>query len=251
MNLYKEKYLNYKKKYLLLKNQLGGNNITLKDIYIETNELIMSDGTKKILYFILQKLNKKFIDDVTKFIFEVLYKIRVDNDDAYNIGIQSFHESLLLNNKIESDIYIAYVVRENPINKLNNEEYYSLMYETEMLVPVFFNNNSPISSHAGIFRNKLYVDYKSNPSKDLSIKLHAFAAKATLMVNNNIKYMVTKPVPIMTNIILQYYIKNDLSNYIWIGSKSERIKYRKTVTEKEYLKNEIIKYTLINSTEIS
>jgi len=86
-----------------------------------------------------------------------------------------------------------------------------------MVMSVFVEDGIPISAHMGIFRATGYA----NPHKDLAMQLHAFCWAARL-INSSLKYMITKSVPVMRDIMFSTMQKNNLLNEFWIGDAYDR-----------------------------
>jgi hypothetical protein len=264
------KYKKYKQKYLnKLKTKIhGGSNINKiivnnEDIYIGSKSLKNYNNTDQVVYFVLEKLNQQYITDFNNFIEinknnlyglnylnsdnTVLSNLHSTNNNYKRIyigdGLGSFKKSLELFNKLKSHIYIAYSIQFDPTEMLKKNEYSEIIRNTEMFFSVFINESLPISSHTGIFRNINFWIRSKNPTKKLSIYLHAFSAKASKMINNNLKFMINNPALKMRDIFIDFYkIENKLNN-IWIGSYKDRISEKKSIDNEKELKN----YSMIDS----
>ena len=166
------------------------------------SKILGGDCTKKLkdnFFFIFEKLtNQNF-----SFWHDLSYKHYIDP------GAVGFIETLRIaeTNNYDS-IYISYVSNKNEKTEKS----------IEMLMTVFVNNASYITTHMGIFKNKLY---EGNKHPRLSIPLHEFSANISRRINENVKYMVTKPVNNMVNIMKKEF--KNTTNVFWYGSMSERM----------------------------
>lgn len=139
-----------------------------------------------------------------------------DDNDYGNArgGTQAFSELFWIKNKSpEIKLFVCYasssILSEPTLPNSGN---------VEMVVGMITSTNSPFTAHMGIFRAN---DYKHEKHKDLSMKLHSFAAKAALEAYPTKLYMVTDPYENMRGIILKsIYEKNIFS---WIGTEYEQV----------------------------
>ena len=173
------------------------------------------------MFFKFEKINDSNYSFWFNFATENLKK------DDNNQGIQGFHGSLNLYNlsEFKNVIYVAFISSTETIT----------IDSIEMCVIVFIEKNVPFSTHMGIFRNLLYSGFKH---KNISLILHSYAACETLKINKDVLYMVTKPIAIMSKILLDKFIELKLYDKIWFGDKLQRdfilseknqIKYNKVV----------------------
>ncbi len=175
------------------------------------------------MFFNFDKINDSNYNFWFKFASDNLEK------DNTNQGIQGFNGSLNLYNlsEFKNVIYVAFITDKNESIKINN---------IEMAVIVFIEKNIPFSTHMGIFRNLFYDGYKH---KNISLILHSYAACETLKINKDVLYMVTKPVGIMSKILLDKFMELKLYDKIWFGDKLQRdyilseknqLKYQKAIS---------------------
>lgn len=160
-------------------------------------------------------------------------------------GISSFLYSLKLKGKLNSDIWITYATRKNPVDGMQINE-----GDIEMAFSVFLNEVAPITTHMGISRGYDYFKYSMRPHLGLAMELHAFAANVSNKIYSTKSYIVTKPAREMREIMLQSFKKNDLLNYIWTGDTQERKE------KQDFIKNiqrniELFETFKNNSAEIS
>ena len=179
------------------------------------------DKDENPMFFKFEKINDSNYSFWFNFATENLKK------DDNNQGIQGFHGSLNLYNlsEFKNVIYVAFISSTETIT----------IDSIEMCVIVFIEKNVPFSTHMGIFRNLLYSGFKH---KNISLILHSYAACETLKINKDVLYMVTKPIAIMSKILLDKFIELKLYDKIWFGDKLQRdfilseknqIKYNKVV----------------------
>ena len=181
--------------------------------------------------FSKKNLTKVNSTNVGFFMFEKLSSINVDfwlklcTSQNANMGIYGFKDSLLIakNNNYDS-IYISY------ISNIPKRTIQSI----EILMTVFVNNASYITTHMGIFTNKLYTGLKHSR---LSIPLHEFSATESKKINNNIRFMVTKPVEKMVGIMKEAF--KDTKYVFWYGSMNERFEKIKIKDEMKELYKEL------------
>jgi hypothetical protein len=135
-------------------------------------------------------------------------------------GIGSFNDSLKWYNNSFYDTWICSANTKKPDLLNRSANFYPYI---EMVVSVLMNkpgDNIPISSHIGIFKNYLYFKEENNPHNNLSVYLHSFAAKASLIIYPYLCFMVTKPITEMLEILKKHvplyfgdmYDRNELKN---------------------------------------
>jgi hypothetical protein len=101
----------------------------------------------------------------------------------------------------KSDFWVASVWDKKPDPNQPPKEMGDLLNTARMMVSVTTHPEVPFQMHMGIFANPVVVrDQKARP-KDLSIELHAFAAKAMKMHDSEKMYMITAPLPVMLEIL--------------------------------------------------
>ncbi len=156
-------------------------------------------------------------------------------------GIVAFKYSLDLaaRSDTKQTIWIAYVTRKDPRqpNALSS-------YDIEMIVSVFIDKDSPITTHMGIARNAEYFRFDMQPHVDLAMKLHSFSATVSNMLYGGKQYMTTKPASDMRNIMLQHFKENKLENYIWLGDEQQR--QRRSILYKNIDADWILYHKLLN-----
>lgn len=192
------------------------------------------------VYFVFEKLtskNKHFWEEFCKDQRKNAGSVRTDTGTiSIDGGIDAFLISLNMlecsaNNNFS--IWIAYVVR----NVENFERDNLTGNKIEMVFSVFASDESPITTHMGIFRNYRYYISSRRPHIRLSLKLHEFAGYMSKIIYPNVEYMVTNPMKKMQELMRKTFSQGE----IWVGSNIER----------EKLKNEIKNIeddeTLINS----
>ena len=110
--------------------------------------------------------------------------------------------------------YQAYIDKESAYFRAKYE-FEIKENDIEMVVTVFADAISPITSHMGIFRNYNYFYLNMKPHLGLAMELHGFAASASKQAYPHIQYMVTNPADKM-----QELMKNEfpIGEQIWFGS---------------------------------
>lgn len=73
------------------------------------------------------------------------------------------------------------------------------------------DKDNPAVTHYGIFRNALSLLDIRESTKGISIKLHGFAATVALTQFVGKKYMITTPLPSMTEILCKYFGEGNIS----------------------------------------
>jgi len=260
---YKYKYEKYKKKYLELLNQYGGNNEINKindGLYISSKILSYTNPNKELLkdqvYFIFEKINDNNLNFWTRYNDDQDTNTRrmgVYTESGKNFtlsdGISSFKYSLELYKKLKSDVWISYVSRDKDIYKNR------YMNKIEMCVTVLMNKDDIITTHIGIYRNYKYFNNENKPHKNLAIELHKFSGMMSNHIYGNKKYMITNPANSMRDILIKYFTigaygeDNKLDNKIWLGDNSQRREMIKMIENYNYDKkllenkeNDITKY---------
>ena len=109
----------------------------------------------------------------------------------------------------------------------------------EMCFTVFFDQEYPLTSHVGIFKNLLYFLKQNDRRMNLSEYLHSFAAKVIKKICEEKggqvpQYMFTNPTRIMGMLLYKTFKKrfrDKLNNKIWIGNYIQRNDIKKQITE--------------------
>jgi len=114
------------------------------------------------------------------------------------------------------DLWIAYIYHGNCLSPLRTDN-------IEMSFIIMAKEGIPVTSHMGIFKNLKCFKYGLNPAtvkshKGISIPLHIFAMAASRLIYPDIQYMLTRPVSIMTSILLSKIPKG----HIWVGTNRDR-----------------------------
>ncbi len=188
-----------------------------------------SENKNKPLYFYFIKLtndNYRFWWDFKEY-NQKLIKQHVSGVNTFEKNLQLFRNQEFTGSG--NEIWISF----SSITKFTNINF-SFEKDIELAFCVFFNNNSPITTHMGIFRTFEFNNHQNNGKRvqitpDLAIDLHIFAVQATLKLckDRNIqpkKYMLTKPVDIMIDILKKAFITElKLTNSIFIGNEVERL----------------------------
>jgi uncharacterized membrane protein len=132
------------------------------------------------------------------------------------------------------DVWIASSHQSNPIEFID-------MSTIDMTFSVAAKNGIPITSHMGIFKNSNFLFTKKQPTNitcqfktynNISSILHVFAIAAAKIQYPEIKYLMTKPVPVMSSILLHLIPKDS----VWVGTNRER--YRMFNELKEHIFNQ-------------
>jgi hypothetical protein len=138
-------------------------------------------------------------------------------------GLVAFSKSLEVSNpfaKPRFDTWIAYANREQPVQELKNgAQPHSPDDSIEMVMCVFAQHGIPITTHIGIFRTVGYWDPAMKPRSCLAMELHKFAAFMSTLLYPEARYMVTKPVRLMRDILVSALLPIDA---ITVGSISDR-----------------------------
>ena len=240
---YYNKYLKYKNKYINLKynhsHHIGGTITTLDAIGVLNSNTTSVIDTPSIYINKIQLDTREQCKADAYFVFEQLTDINVNFWDIFGKtqqcreaidGVIAFKHTIMMyfRNKMrerlrsetcENQIWIAYVSRIEPDN--TNRVVGSLDDHIEMIFTVFISHNTPITSHVGIFRTCEYI----RPSKKalifpkLSLYLHAFAGAMSKKINPKVLFMVTKPMPRMSQILVDAF---EAGSEIILGSQRER-----------------------------
>lgn len=206
---------------------------------IGVTELQKINKTIAPCFFILDKLDENNIYFWNNFLENVdiktrrmgartdIYKGKKINTNILNIsnipdnftgtislsdGIKSFKISLGLKDP-SFDVWICYSIRDNIYDF--PEKLHLIPEKIEMVVTILMNNSSEISTHMGIFKNYPYFMYDKLPFLDLSVALHSFGAKASKEIHHQLKYMITRPVNKMREILMKKMNSVGLGKYIY------------------------------------
>ncbi len=202
------------KKKIPFKNKDGSVDVNGDEVYFVFEKL-----TKKNISFWIEYNDRQEIETRRN---GVISDVGIGNRKTtkrvqLNDGVASFRLSLEQEGKLKSDIWIAYITRKNPASGLPIN-----FADIEMIISVFLNADSPITTHMGISRNYEYFLYDKNPHLELAMELHAFCAKVSNQIYGSKLYMVTKPVVDMEKIIIKVFEKQGLDKFIWAGDIKQR-----------------------------
>lgn len=226
---------------------VGIKNLQFKEKTYPHDKKIGSDN----VYFVFEKLtntNEKFWNDFLNDQNKNTIRNGAISDHGIVVisdGINSFKKSLKLYSSCKEyySIWIAYVTRINPVT---NETHIS-NEDIEMVVSVFANNDSPITTHMGIFRNYKYFMSIMEPHLNLALLLHEFAGMISKVIYPQVQFMLTNPANKMQEIM-----KKNLEGgvQIWIGSSLERLEYQKDEENLEHDKQLIDTFSDTKNTSI-
>jgi hypothetical protein len=169
----------------------------------------------QVLTFVLEKVTN---ENRHKWIYFINIQLASAKEEDALLK-NSDHDTIIVKNrKINEDLQNAIDVFQKFIEPVNNTQtwiaYAKKHDEIEMCLTVTTQHtlhpedDAPITSHMGIFRP---VNFSSPKTRDLSILLHAFAARATKIMHPEKKYMYTFPLPVMHKILFN----NIPSDKIW------------------------------------
>ena len=230
---YYNKYLKYKNKYINLKynysHHIGGT-ITTPDapgaldttvaldatsLYVNKIQLDTKEKGKADAYFVFEQLTDINLAFWTKFGDTQRCAEAQAGAGAFRMAIGMFSKT---KTTCEHQIWIAYVSRIEPGD--TNRDVDSLKDQIEMVFAVFISHNTPITSHIGIFRT---CEYIRNSDKSLfpwlSLYLHAFAGAMSKKINPKVLFMVTRPMPDMSKMLINTF---NVGSEIMLGSQRER-----------------------------
>ena len=113
-------------------------------------------------------------------------------------------------------VWIAYVT-EKKITSPAAKIPLRLEKDIEMVVTVSTDSNIPFYTPMGIFRA---AEFSNSPNKNLSMQLQSFVAQAiTTVYGNKKKYMITKPLQAMLDIMM----KNLPKESIWLDDQTNML----------------------------
>ena len=133
-----------------------------------------------------------------------------------SVGVQGFHPSLKYYNNINTEVWVAFISNK-PVNDPNEVD----LSSTEMFVTVTTSEHSSFTTHMGIARSSSFPRDKQH--KNISTKLHAFAAKFMLEQHPEKIYELNVPTNLMEEIIIKEFEDKRLVNKVFIGDN--RTKY--------------------------
>ncbi|MDD9139866.1 MAG: hypothetical protein NQ127_02950 [Candidatus Cardinium sp.] len=155
------------------------------------------------LFFIMERVVRgcnwgfwhKFLEEI-KSAFESSY-IRQKYNHSQN-SFEIFRHIFLMD---EDELWIAYAAIVEPSSNLKYED-------IEMVVTVSTANGLPFTSHRGIFRSPLFQraihpKLQKQPHKNISVSLHAFAARTILQLHVDKIYMINAPALEMRGILIK------------------------------------------------
>lgn len=193
-------------------------------VYLSSKRLAYKKPTyrqnKKVgfddVFFIMEKLDKNSIH--WKNYADIMDRgYREDRNNTYN-GVSIFKSifNLLETQDFELNqynIWIAFATRKNPHDGLNLEK------DVEISLAVITDNQSPITTHAGIFRNSNYFDLRSCGHINVAMQLHGFAAAVTKTLYKRKMFMVTNGISIMKNLLEKELV---FGEQIWYENAHQR-----------------------------
>jgi hypothetical protein len=244
---------------------IGGSNnipedikkITINDTKTQYKTSILIPNKKNtsssLVWFNLVKLTNNNIWYWTLYAKYQLLQER--NCEGIGAGASALLESLRLfhhSDRNNFDVWIAYAYYSTSlelqlqlqsipeITKAENETFYSMIEQKDikiqngfnniyMVLSLFINKESPITSHMGIFKSCKYYFDKS--LYNLSVYLHSFTAKVSQLIYPNKIYMVTRPTRLMRSILLKslfvFYPKINPFTFLIVcsGDEEDRLKY--------------------------
>lgn len=227
--------------------------ITINDTKTQYKTSILipnkNNTSLSLVWFNLVKLTN---DNILYWTLYAKYQLLQErNCEGIGAGASALLESLRLFHHSDSnnfDVWIAYAYYStNPklqfipeITKAENENFYSMIEQKDikiqkgfnniyMVLSLFISNESPITSHMGIFKSCKYYSDKS--LYNLSVYLHSFTAKVSQLIYPNKIYMVTRPTRLMRSILLKslidYSSKHDIFLFLIVcsGDEEDRLNY--------------------------
>jgi len=105
--------------------------------------------------------------------------------------------------------------------------------QIEIVVGLSTNEDAPFQNHQGIFRNLKYILAGNTEHPGLAISLHGFAAKWSLQVLKNKKYVLVAPMHTMADILRSKLNEKD---YV-IGKDNKIIQVSGNITSGFYVKD--------------
>ncbi|AWN81469.1 hypothetical protein [Candidatus Cardinium hertigii] len=116
-------------------------------------------------------------------------------------SFEIFKNNFYLMDMDKDELWIAYAAIVEPSSNLNYDD-------IEMVMTVSTANGLPFSSHWGIFRSPLFqmnINQKlqKQPHKNISVSLHAFAARTILQLHADKIYMINAPALEMRDILIK------------------------------------------------
>jgi hypothetical protein len=125
-------------------------------------------------------------------------------------GAAGFLSALKYYNNTSTEVWVAFA-SDKPAADANDVNQDSI----EMFVTVTTSEHSSFTGHMGITRSGYFPQYKQH--KNISTKLHAFAAKFMLEQHPEKLYEINVPTPIMQEIIIKKFEDKGLVNKVFIG----------------------------------
>ncbi len=133
------------------------------------------------------------------------------NDASSKIGTGAFLGSLRYYQHPNAEVWVAFVSNKPVINPYKIDE-----SSIEMFVTVDTSEHSVFTSHMGIARAAGTFP-KALQHKNISMKLHAFAAKFMLEQHPEKMYMINAPAEEMREIVIDAFKKKGKLDQIFIG----------------------------------
>jgi hypothetical protein len=131
-------------------------------------------------------------------------------EDSYD-AIDRFR-SVLYESK-SAEVWVAYVLDKKPQGGFSESDLSNVV----MAVSVATSQGVPFQVHMGISRNPLFISSSGSSVSGLSVQLHAFAAKVMRTLHPEKKFLITNPLPQMTEILK----KSLPQDAVKIGENSE------------------------------
>jgi len=142
-----------------------------------------------------------------------------------NAGVVGFMPSLACYNNNKTEIYVSYAANKELKNPTIPSE------PIEMVVTMATSENAGFSSHMGIFR---VPGYSGPEHKALSMTLHSFTAKATLLDHPGYEYMITNPVAGMREILLKEAAEKNIKVFLGTDHNTRKPEASLEELEKKY-----------------
>lgn len=116
--------------------------------------------------------------------------------------LEKFKTCMLFNNKCE--VWVIYVSNVEPTDPYEK----SFINNIEMTIAILTDEFVPFQLHMGISRGMSYLASGSKQHKNISLYIHAFAAKILQIQYGNKNYVITTPLKIMRDILINNLSKD-------------------------------------------
>ena len=217
------------------KGELGAapilSNALSKDKEVHCIERIAEDlyqvKVEEDLFFVMEKVVDKNYKRWANLADIWQNDVEIDENLWDSIGVDAFTSSILYSNI--ADVWVAYASNKKvfQINDFNKNT-------VEMIMTVTTSKDIPFTTHMGISRSPYFIANNLKQHRNISVRLHSFAAQVSLIIDSSKEFMITNPTKVMRKILAKslskplYRSDNDKTPIVWdsknkiFGLKNER-----------------------------